>query len=303
MPDVALALIPFILFFTLVAGLWLILAYMIPTLVVAGHRAARAWTRWIVRVTGLERLLAHATRTIPRWKVYLPVVLVLIVGILASFGAGAVFLDLAEDLTEEDGELQETDQRLYKWARDLRAVHVTPFFTTLTIIGTPVGLGIIVAIVVVLLAMKKHSMWIVYLLVTTVVGGGINKLLKAFFARERPEVAEMLRETTGYSFPSGHAMGSTLVFGALIYIAFRYFRTGNQRAFWAAFCLSMIIAISFSRIYLGVHWTSDIIAGITAGTTWVFATTGSYEVLRRARRLRGLGHEREQRQDRISSRP
>lgn len=291
MPTFVLASIPFLLFFALTAGLWLILEHLIPTCVNPAHRAARVWTRWLVRTTGLERLLPHATRRVPRWRVYLPVIVVLIVGILASFAAGAIFLELAEGLTDDEVELQELDERVYTWARDLRTAHVTPFFTMLTIIGTPIGLGIIVAIVVVFLGTGKRYRWIAYLLVTTIVGGGINRLLKAFFARERPELAEMLRETTGYSFPSGHAMGSTMVFGALAYLAIRHFRTRNLRSFWVALSLSMIIAISFSRIYLGVHWMSDILAGIAAGTTWVFATTGSYEVLRRARRLRGLGHE------------
>ena len=99
-------------------------------------------------------------------------------------------------------------------------------------------------------------------------------------------VSEMLRETTGYSFPSGHAMGSTLVFGALIYIAFRTFKSRRARAFWAAVCIASVLAISFSRIYLGVHWISDIVAGIAAGTTWVLATTSGYEIYRRMRRIR-----------------
>ncbi len=285
MPDTLLASIPFILFFALTAGLWLILAHLIPALVEPARGAARKLTRWIVHVTGLERRLADS-HPIPRWRVYFPVIVVLVIGLLFAFGTVAVFLELAEELTDGDGDLQQFDERVYSWSRDLRARHVTPFFTVLTIIGTPVGLGVILAIVAIPLALKKRYMWILYLVVTSAVGGIINRLLKVFFARARPELTDMLRETSGYSFPSGHAMGSTLVFGALMYVAVRYFRTKNTRAFVVALCLSMIIAISFSRIYLGVHWSSDILAGIAAGTTWVLATTGGYEVFRRARRIR-----------------
>lgn len=287
MPDFLLASIPFLLFLALIAGLWLILAYLLPALVNPAHRLARALTRRIVKLTGLEWLLAHATRRIPRWRIYLPVVIVLIAGVLASFAAGAVFVELAEELTDDDGELQAVDERVYSWARDLQTEPVTPFFTALTILGTPVGLGIIVVIVSILLAVKQRYLWMVYLVGTTAVGGGINKLLKAWFARARPELAEMLRETTGHSFPSGHAMGSALVFTALAYLALRYFRNRNARALSVAICVSMILAISFSRIYLGVHWMSDIVSGIAAGTTWVFATAAGFEVFRRARRIRG----------------
>lgn len=288
MPDFVLASIPFLMFLALIAGLWLILAHLIPALVNPAHRLARAMTRRIVKLTGLEWLLAHATRRIPRWRIYLPVAIVLIAGILASFAAGAVFAELAEALTDDDGELQAVDSRVYSWARDLRTEPVTPFFTALTIIGTPIGLGIIVAIVTVLLAMRKRYTWIAYLIGTTAIGGGINRLLKAWFARARPELTEMLRETTGHSFPSGHAMGSALVFTALAYLAIRYYRKQNQRALCLAICLSMILAISFSRVYLGVHWVSDIVAGIAAGTTWVFATSAGFEVFRRARRIREM---------------
>jgi undecaprenyl-diphosphatase len=96
----------------------------------------------------------------------------------------------------------------------------------------------------------------------------------------------MLRRAHGYSFPSGHAMGSTIVFGALSYLAFRSATRWRWKAAWLAFAWTLIAAISFSRVYLGVHWISDVGAGIAAGAMWVGVTTLAYETVRRIRMLR-----------------
>lgn len=83
-------------------------------------------------------------------------------------------------------------------------------------------------------------------------------------------------------------MGSTVVFGALAYLAFRTIHPWGWRAAALSLAGCAIAAISVSRIYLGVHWISDIAAGITAGTVWVIVTTLAYETFRRIRRVRAL---------------
>ena len=286
MSEGVFAAIPFLLFITLIIGMWLILEHLIPSLISPAHRFTRGLTRWTVRATGVQERLARGGERLSVWRVYLPVVAILAAGTLASVVAGGVFLELAETLTEDTATLEQFDEQVYRWANEIRISHATPFFTAMTIIGTPVGLGIIAAAIAAVLVARRLPRLAAYLIATPALGGVINKLLKAWFARARPEVSEMLRETTGYSFPSGHAMGSTLVFGALIYIAFRTFKSRRARAFWAAVCIASVLAISFSRIYLGVHWISDIVAGIAAGTTWVLATTSGYEIYRRMRRIR-----------------
>src|SRR5437870_5881144 len=80
--------------------------------------------------------------------------------------------------------------------------------------------------------------------------------LKRYFARARPDLAEALRRASGYSFPSGHAMGSTIVFGALGYLALRSQRTWRTKAAALAAAVTLIITIALSRVYLGVHWIS-----------------------------------------------
>ena len=242
----------------------------------------------------IEKLLgraAHFTAKF-RYRDYLPVLIVLAIGVVATSAAGDAFLDLAERLQEESSTMHEIDREVHIWARTAHTDGSTRFFTLLTIIGTPVGLGVVVTIVAALLAMRRRWRWAAYLIFTTAVGGLLNLQLKAFFARARPDLAEALRHTSGYSFPSGHAMGATVCFGALSYLAFRAIPNWRERAAAVSFSVSMIAAIAASRIYLGVHWISDIGAGIAAGMIWIVTTTVAYEAFRRIRMIRSLRKKR-----------
>jgi undecaprenyl-diphosphatase len=244
----------------------------------------------------VERVLARTAHWTAkfRYRDYLPVLVVLAAGVAATAFAGDAFLDIAESLQEESPVLHEIDAQTHTWARFTRTPGATLFFTTLTLIGTPVGLGIIVLIVCIFLALRKRWRWAAYLIVTTTLGGLLNLQLKGFFARARPELAEALRDAHGYSFPSGHAMGSAVCFGALSYLALRTIPRWRYRAMAIAFSSTMILSIAASRIYLGVHWISDVGAGIAAGLIWVIAATVAYETMRRIRMVRSLRAKRKE---------
>jgi membrane-associated phospholipid phosphatase len=246
----------------------------------------------VVRALGplTERALAksaHWTASF-RYRDYLPVFVVLGAGIALTIFGGEAFMDIAERLQEDSSRMHYVDSDVHAWARETRSSGATTFFTIMTVIGTPVGLSVILALVTLYLALQKRFRWIGYLLITSLAGGLLNLWLKSTFARARPELAEALRDAHGYSFPSGHAMGSTIVFGALGYLAFRIFKHWNWRAAAVAFTTSMVVAIAASRIYLGVHWISDIAGGISAGLVWLVTTTVAYETFRRIRLVRAL---------------
>jgi membrane-associated phospholipid phosphatase len=248
---------------------------------------------WIVvALTGpaFERMLAHAANYTARFRYrdYVPVFVLLAAGAGAAAAAGNAFVELAEALQSQSAEMQSVDTAVHAWARETRTDGSTRFFTILTIIGTPIGLALITSAVAVVLFVQNRWRWAGYLLITSITGGLLNLQLKSYFARARPELAEALRDAHGYSFPSGHAMGSAVVFGALAYLAFRVVNAWRPRAAMIAFCFAMIVAISASRIYLGVHWISDVAAGIAAGLIWVVATTVAYETFRRIRLVRSL---------------
>jgi undecaprenyl-diphosphatase len=238
----------------------------------------------------MERLLkrsAHWTAKF-RYRDYLPVFVVVAVGLAATAMAGDAFMDIAETLQEDSPKLHAIDGAIHEWANTTRTPGATTFFTTLTLIGTPIGLGILIAIVAAFLAFRRRWRWAAYLIITSTLGGLLNLQLKSYFARARPELAEALRDAHGYSFPSGHAMGSTIVFGALAYLSFRILVRWRYRAAALALACTLILAIAISRVYLGVHWISDIGAGIAAGLIWLMTATVAYETFRRIRLVRAL---------------
>lgn len=239
---------------------------------------------------GIERVLkrtAHWTAAF-RYRDYVPVFVVVAAGIAGTAIAGDAFLDIAERLQENSPRLHAFDAEAHALARDTRTPGATAFFTTLTLVGTPVGLGILILIAVIPLIAGGRWRWAAYLAITSGIGGLLNLLLKAFFERARPELVEALRGAHGYSFPSGHAMGSTIVLGALAYLAVRILPRWRYRAAALALACTLILAIALSRVYLGVHWISDIAAGIAAGLIWLATATVAYETFRRIRMVRAL---------------
>lgn len=98
----------------------------------------------------------------------------------------------------------------------------------------------------------------------------LNNGLKLLFARERP-VHDGWLDVGGYSFPSGHAMIAMALYGMLTVIIWSYARTRTVRSAVAVICLFMIVATGYARIYFGVHYATDIIAGYAGGLICVAA--------------------------------
>ena len=105
-------------------------------------------------------------------------------------------------------------------------------------------------------------------------------------ARTGPIMARLMTwlEAQKPLHPPKGPMGSAVAYGALAYLAFRAIRSWPARAAVIAFLYTLVAAVALSRVYLGVHWISDVLAGVTAGTVWVTTTTVAYETMRRLRR-------------------
>jgi undecaprenyl-diphosphatase len=272
----------FLVFAAIFLILWAVVYATLPAVRHIGQVLARLIQR-------NARALRFVTATRNRYKSYLPVVVILFAGALLTAFAGDAFIDLAEKVHAKNLALQKADASVHDWTVTERSASATTFFTLMTNIGSPVGLTVIVVAVAVILAIRRRWRWFLYLVLTVVGGSLLNFELKRYFARARPDIAEMLRRANGYSFPSGHAMSSAVVFGALAYLAFRAIRSWPAKTAVIAFLYTLIAAIALSRVYLGVHWISDVLAGFTAGTVWVTTTTVGFETLRRIRGVRGSG--------------
>jgi undecaprenyl-diphosphatase len=132
--------------------------------------------------------------------------------------------------------------------------------------GTVVGMIVIIAGTFLWLNQHKHS---AILLIAATVGGIIlDNLLKIGFNRPRPQIFKWGTYAVSSSFPSGHAMSSVIVYGTVAYLAARLQRNVASRILTMVFAAFMIIAICSSRLYLGVHYPSDVLAGVVIGLAW-----------------------------------
>jgi undecaprenyl-diphosphatase len=240
---------------------------------------APAVTRAVTFIAGKTARFRH--------RDYLPVVVIVLGGAALTTFAGDTFMDMAELVHSKSPALQKFDAAIHDWAVSERSPLATKIFVAATIIGSPVALGILVAIIAALLIVRHRYGWAIYLVGTTGIGSLMLIELKRYFARARPDVAEALRRASGYSFPSGHAMGSAIVFGALGYLLLRTQRTWRAKAAALAGAMTLVVTIAVSRVYLGVHWISDVGAGVIIGALWVTIATVAYETFRRIRAIRG----------------
>lgn len=136
-------------------------------------------------------------------------------------------------------------------------------------LGSTIGvIAICVAILLLLAFVLGHRAELV--LFVAAVGGAVllNQLLKLVFRRERPDLHRLVEET-GFSFPSGHAMAAFALYAAAAYLLWRHIRHATGRIVLIAIASLMIAGIGLSRIYLGVHYPSDVVAGYVASGVWL----------------------------------
>ncbi|WP_442856965.1 phosphatase PAP2 family protein [Caulobacter sp. Root1455] len=143
--------------------------------------------------------------------------------------------------------------------------------TDITALGSVTVLGLIVVLALALMLCLKR--WSEALVVLVGAGGGvaISQGLKQLFGRERPDLVYRAVEAANPSFPSGHAMLSAVVFLTLGALAARFAPLKRIKALALGAAVVLSVLVGASRIYLGVHWTSDVLAGWSLGAAWAMA--------------------------------
>lgn len=149
----------------------------------------------------------------------------------------------------------------------------TPFLTGImeffTMIGSTLAVAILSLLILYILYKVLHHRQELLLFIIVVVGSPLlNFILKEIFHRARPDLHRLI-EIGGYSFPSGHAMNAFTVYGILTFLLWRHFFTRIGRSLLLFFSLFVVFMIGLSRIYLGVHYPSDIMAGYFASGCWL----------------------------------
>lgn len=197
-----------------------------------------------------------------------------IVGIAVAGLALWLFAHVAEEVVEQ--ETQAFDRSILLEIAKFHSPWLDRLAFAVTFIGDP-GVLIVLSLAVGAVLLSRRR-WSEALVLAVATGGavGLNVWLKTLFARARPALWERSVDVKYYSFPSGHAMVSFVVYGLLGYwLAVRF---PAQRSLILAGTVLLIGAIGLSRLYFGVHWPTDIIGGYAAGTVWLVTCLLTLEI-------------------------
>jgi membrane protein DedA with SNARE-associated domain/membrane-associated phospholipid phosphatase len=207
-------------------------------------------------------------------------------GLHLTLGLGAsllglwLFTEITEHLFTRNG-LTRFDVALAAWFRANATPAGDALGSAISALGSAVAIALVGLGVALWLGSARRwpglGAWVVGL----VGAGALNQALKFLIRRPRPPAAAAALSVPGFSFPSGHAMESLVCFGLVAYfLIVRTTRPGRRIAIGvAAICL--IGAIGFTRLYLGVHYFSDVVGGYAAGIVWLAACISGLEIVRR----------------------
>ena len=150
-------------------------------------------------------------------------------------------------------------------------------FSRVSWLGAP-ALDVIIAVAVILFALRRQWLSAAALALATIGGSVLNHILKPLFHRGRPETAWEFIHHPSWSFPSGHAMSSLVGYGFLAMLLLERRSDRPARIAIVAVAVVLIAITGFSRLYLGVHYLSDVVGGYLAGAVWLVVCIAGYHV-------------------------
>jgi undecaprenyl-diphosphatase len=220
-----------------------------------------------------DRIVVHARRR-PGWlgNLVLPLVdpargesVSLLVAATALIGGAWLFLGVVEDVVTQDT-LVQVDRSIYEGLQAVRTGWVDDIMVTITALGSAyVTIAVIVAVAL-WLGILRRWRTLAYWIAAVVFAELLVSMLKYGLERQRPDTP--YAGVDPYSFPSGHAALSIVVYGFLAFLV-AHGKPGWQRVVVALPAVSIAVLIAFSRLYLGAHWFSDVMASLGLGLAWI----------------------------------
>ncbi len=206
----------------------------------------------------------------------------LTVGTLVLISATWLFGGIAEDVVTGDP-LTVIDKQVATWFYNRTTPVITTAMQAITSLGSMPVISGITLLTSVLLLWRRHWDRLLALLLTVPCGILLNLLLKSAFARQRPVFENPIVTLTSYGFPSGHTMAATMLYGALAVFAVLALQAWRWRVLAVLVAWLVILLVGFSRIYLGAHYLSDVLAAIAVGVAWLALCLTAIDTLRRRR--------------------
>lgn len=199
-------------------------------------------------------------------KVGFPVLL-MAVGIGISIFFIYLFTEVAEEVLEQ--EVKAFDDAILSFFKHFETNGLDQFMIFVTELGSLWFLALFTIATIIALWVRNKDKWGILFFIAAIGGGGLlTKVLKFYYERGRPAINEDI-DAVGYSFPSGHSMGSLIFYGFLTYFIIRSETRKGVKWFTATVAVLLVVLIGISRIYLDAHYPSDVIAGHLAGAIWL----------------------------------
>lgn len=204
----------------------------------------------------------------------------LVIGLLVFAGMTLILTETAEDIV--DGEPPTlADAQLSTWLHTHSSPHVTTALWIVTSLGSTVPASCIALVAGLYLLWRRQPYWFAAVWLSVFGGMLLNKFLKYVFHRPRPHFDDPILALTSYSFPSGHTMAATVVYGVLAALLVTKIKRRSFRVLIILSASFLIALVGFSRIYLGAHYLSDVLGAMAEGLAWLaLCLTAVYSVWR-----------------------
>ena len=162
-----------------------------------------------------------------------------------------------------------TDERLAVWLHGRATEPLTDVFRAVTRLGNFITLFAVTLVAVVIFWRRRERIDAAFVALAALGAQVLSTGMKLGFRRDRPFFPDPLATESTFSFPSGHALVSLAVYGSIALVLARRLSSHTERALLLGAAALLVIAIGFSRLYLGVHFLSDVLAGYAAGAAWL----------------------------------
>lgn len=176
--------------------------------------------------------------------------------------------DVFSDPLEGDKEALDFDNWMAALIMGLRSERLTPFMADLSALGSLSVLCVLMLAITLAFSILRDYRGLLVLNLTAIGSGLWIRTLKELFGRDRPAVSDHLSDFSGLSFPSGHTMAAASVYFALAYYLGRKLKSWPAEVAVYSFALVLIFTVGITRVYLGVHYATDVLAGMSGGIIW-----------------------------------
>lgn len=216
----------------------------------------------------------------------------LLIALVLVGGALLAFLNIASEVME--GDTLKLDRMILVGLRQANDPNLplgpgwlNEAMTDITSFGGTTGLLLVSTAVILFLLISRRAWTALFVLIATGGGALLGQILKLFFERPRPDVVPHLVHVDSASFPSGHTTTSAIVYLTLAALLARTTKRRAERFYIVGVALLLTGLIGISRMYLGVHWPTDVLAGWTVGLAWALSCSILYRWFQKKQGARG----------------